>query len=259
MNEVFIINISFHEVLLLNTNLGRMELEVHALRKEASATQRSIQQWRADDSAGPYAVVSVLPSLPPLSRIDTAMLDATAVVVVALLLWTAAARRLRTSPVVRPEQAPARPQVPVAPVQPAAPAPRAAVQPAATAAVEPIVRLVVAPEVRPAFDSEAAASEVIRVRKSLAGKREARGQPGDIDLQLDLDPSPEPAAEAVEPRPVMPAYDYTVTLALAEESANQTLWPEARELATEVLEAGSPALRAQASALLERIELRKRH
>lgn len=61
-----------------------------------------------------------------------------------------------------------------------------------------------------AFDSEAAASEVMRVRKSLAEKREARahfldredatdsarGPEADLDLDLDLDEAPSPSLPA---------------------------------------------------------------
>jgi hypothetical protein len=48
-------------------------------------------------------------------------------------------------------------------------------------------------------------------------------------------------------------YDYTITMALAQESAALELWAESRDLATEVLASDDAGLVAQAQALLERL------
>jgi hypothetical protein len=141
------------------------------------------------------------------------------------------------------------------------------------------------------FDSEAAATEVVRVRKSLAEKREACAiqlEREDADpapsahAWLDLDTpdpmdsvevnsspipmtplEPEPEFEAdialdLDPTPAEPEHldgpDFSITLALAQESEALDLWPEARELATEVLDSSDATLRAQAQALLARLD-----
>jgi hypothetical protein len=48
-------------------------------------------------------------------------------------------------------------------------------------------------------------------------------------------------------------YDFTITLALAQESATLELWNEARDLASEVLESDDPKLVSGALSLLERL------
>ena len=106
---------------------------------------------------------------------------------------------------------------------------------------------------------------------------------GDRNLQLAQEPLREPALKpvsepefALEPAPApapipMPdmepapglvpepqdsgskGYDFTITLALAQESAGLELWNEARDLASEVLESDDPNLVSEALSLLERL------
>jgi len=78
--------------------------------------------------------------------------------------------------------------------------------------------------------------------------------------QPDLEPEPEEAQWEHE-QPVEPdldanitSQDYAVTLALAEECAELELWPEARELAVEVLASDNEVLRSAAQSLLERLK-----
>lgn len=81
--------------------------------------------------------------------------------------------------------------------------------------------------------------------------------------ELAMDPIPEVNADAANaeapglahaPEPGAAGYDFTITLALAQESAALELWTEARDLATEVLASDNAALVDQATALLERLQ-----
>ncbi len=74
-------------------------------------------------------------------------------------------------------------------------------------------------------------------------------------------PTPMPDMEpafGLEPEPLDPdsgsrGYDFTITLALAQESAGLELWNEARDLASEVLESDDPSLVSEALTLLEKL------
>lgn len=81
--------------------------------------------------------------------------------------------------------------------------------------------------------------------------------------ELAMDPIPEVNVDAATaeapglvhaPEPGAAGYDFTITLALAQESAALELWTEARDLATEVLASDNAALVGQATALLERLQ-----
>ena len=282
-----------------------MEAELKALQQQALATQLSIKRLQTKESPPPYA--AILSDLPSVAAIDGTVLSVASILLVALaLLWwylwhRPQARLLNSDPhPAMPEMAPASLFEPEPVQTPAASSPFAQQDPAV------------------AFDSEAAASEVIRVRKSLADKREARANLLDREdasngdgtpsahAWLDLDIS-EPPAETLEAAPapavsvdpwLMPGeaqqdapvplldndisfslpesesaiehpmntdqnsdnddaspvgHDYAITLALAQESAALELWPEARELAIEVLESDDEALVSQAQDLLERL------
>lgn len=72
------------------------------------------------------------------------------------------------------------------------------------------------------------------------------------DMEPAFGLAPEPRDSAAK------GYDFTITLALAQESAGLELWNEARDLASEVLESDDPTLVSEALTLLEqlnRIEL----
>ena len=79
-------------------------------------------------------------------------------------------------------------------------------------------------------------------------------------LALVPEPTPMPNMEhefgqnrAVAPESGAESYDFTITLALAQESATLELWNEARDLASEVLESDDPKLVSEALSLLERL------
>ena len=106
----------------------------------------------------------------------------------------------------------------------------------------------------PAMDQEpvAAAEPEVEKEEEPTLEREPVSQP-EPQLEPELAQEPEP-----EPEPVLHAadskdYDFTVTLALAHESAALELWSEARDLASEVLESDDPALVSEALSLLERL------
>lgn len=405
--------------------LERMQVEVLILQQQAQATQQSLKKLQARESASRYsAIVSDLPRV--FSSVDsTALGIGSGLVLAALAAWWYAWHRPRTRWIDAP-RANTNPEPPIS--TSAALFDRnvslhaaSGTQPPSIAVTEdarawdrstlsgdiaqpyesghsPFARH----EPNREFDPEAAASEVTRVRKSLADKREARSQLRDredsvsaaLDLDLDLDvdvddlsasaatpsvrawldgeiasralaapaastttsdldldlgawqppqapiaqPEPEPVAEesvsfslaeyapleldfipdaepaaetireplaepepepglepeldlALEaepysepdtpPQPLLaiaqkstpmsntehayglpPAaapesgskhYDFTITLALAQESATLELWNEARDLASEVLESDDPKLVSEALSLLERL------
>ena len=369
------------------SNFERMGAELKALQQQAQATQQSLAQLQSRKSADPYtAIASKLPSVP--SADGTLLGVATVVVLAAAAAWVFFRARARN----RWTEAAETYAQTGAPVSTHASlqshsshtgasrswAPSTAAGELSTSGFESSsahARL----DRDIAFDSEAAATEVTRVRKSLAEKRVARANyleredaidPSlykDLDLDLDLDEShppaafvqedshvihspapealPEPAMDlesaldldldldpwrqpgeslpgpadhpaddaihfslelddygikpdaptapdahthyelsmdplpAVEPEAEMevaeefaavdaaqwPAdfepnaelgskdYDYTITMALAQESAALELWTEARDLATEVLGSDDAALVGQARDLLARL------
>jgi hypothetical protein len=390
-----------------------MQAEVQALQQQAQVTQQTLKKLQTRESASPYsAIVSDLPGF--FSGVNNAMLGVgSALALVAVVIWWFVWRRPQTRWIDAPRAAlhtepPISTRVPLSErvvalhglsgTQPPAPA-----QHDDGLALEPIT--VSGDTTQPyesghspfarnmpnrEFDPEAAASEVTRVRKYLAAKREARANLQDrddsgyaeLDLNLDLveeplsspdqspsvrawldhgiatnaiaipeltrtpisdseldldlgpwqtpqtpqplalaqvpepptyvdegvsfslvdteevdkaPPEPEPApqpdpdpylelvsepsteaipetATALAPNP-MPdleltfgiapepqvsgskGYDFTITLALAQESAALELWNEARELASEVLESDDPKLVSEAMSLLERLNL----
>ena len=379
------------------SQFDRMQAELKAVQQQALATQQSLQQLEARKPVDAYSAITS--HLPGFSTVDSAVLGVgSALVLAAVVIWGYVWQRPRTHwidagarrmPVPQP-QAAAAPTAPPSAQPSQIPlgetegwAPSTASGEFSTHGFEPSTSPFARHEPNMAFDSEAAASEVMRVRKSLAEKREARAhfleredavdpdldpdldldldldevpppaaalqpapepkhepapEPDALDLDLDLDvapdpwrqpgestpgtgdaqpgdaihfslaledygvqpePAPEPdlqppyaaldmdltpeavveieavaeappvqttPAYAPEPDPELvlevehqpPAtgaktYDYTITMALAEESAALELWTEARDLAAEVLASDNAALVAQAQALLERL------
>lgn len=255
----------------------RLEANIKVLQQQALVTQKAIQQINSREAAGPLEAAQTALTNP--AGIDSTLVGASAVLGLSLVLmgwyvWIRPKGRVDTA--VARNIAPAAPPAATADATSARPfpTPMTADTPAAEsefARVDPNM----------GFDSEAAATEVVRVRKSLAEKREARAiqlerEDGDpapsAHVWLDLDTpdpipmtptEPEPEFEAdipldLEPMPAEPEHlggpDFSITLALAQESEALDLWPEARELATEVLDSSSATLRAQAQALLARLD-----
>ena len=377
------------------SSFEQMQAELKVVQQQALATQHALQQLEARKPADAFTAISS--NIAGLSTADGAILGA-ALALAGAIVWWYVGHRTTSRPNSAGAQRIPAPTAPL-PTQP----PQAAVEetqswPASTTSGDfsthgfepssPFARQ----EPNMAFDSEAAASEVMRVRKSLAEKREARahfldredatdstrGPEADLDLDLDLDeapspslrawphddgtplpkpdaaiaglalaqlepvPAPEPeldldldltpdpwrqpgettsgsddaqtadaihfslALEDYDPQPrATPApdiqtpyeiamdlsplaategaravpnthadqygqdpaqdiarlpstpgakgYDYTITMALAQESAALELWAESRDLATEVLASDDAALVAQAQALLEQL------
>jgi hypothetical protein len=384
-----------------------MQAEVQALQQQAQATQQSLKKLQARESTSPYsAIVSDLPGV--FYSVNSTMLGVgSGLALASVIVWWYVWQRPRTHWIDAPPaaaikeppistrgtplsernvslHAPSSTQPPRIEVHEDALAWDPSTQPGDTihpheSGHSPFARH----EPNMEFDPEAAASEVTRVRKSLAEKREARAQlqdredsvsaaldldldlgadptPGpiaaetpsvrawldgeiaskafaapaaniatsDLDLDLDSDPwhppqaqapktsptpvaeesvsfslvedvspaQPQPAPETLpdpepelaleaeplsEPTPELapapestpmpnmehefglnPAaanesgsknYDFTITLALAQESAALELWNEARDLASEVLESDDPKLVSEALSLLERL------
>jgi hypothetical protein len=311
----------------------RLESDIKAVQQQALATQKAIQQVQARESSGPLdATQFELPSLP---AVDGTVIGVAAVLglTMALLwwyLWHRPQTRLNATLGAPATSLPAQPVQPVQ-RQPAGSMPpqfsatpaqhREQAAPDSTHSEYPD-SLFARHDPNLGFDSEAAANEVMRVRKFLAKKREARALQREseeaddpvpsVRAWLDRDtphpldgvlvnsgpipltppepmeptrpivvaapePEPEPAPStaylphdvpdlALDIAPDLPldlaldepehpkGHDYAITLALAQESELLDLWPEARELAGEVLESSHAELRAEAQALLERLD-----
>lgn len=297
----------------------RLESDIKAVQQQALATQKAIQQVQAREPDGPlHAMQLELPSLP---AVDGTVIAVAAVLglTMALLWWylwhrpqtrlnatlSAPTTSLPAQPVQRQPAGLATPPFSASPAQP-----REQSAPDSTHSEYPD-SLFARHDHKLGFDSEAAANEVMRVRKFLAQKREARALQREseeadspvpsVRAWLDRDtphpldgvlvnsgPIPIAPTEPVEPtRPIVveapelpqdvpdlaldiepdialdlaldeperpKAHDYAITLALAQESEALDLWPEARELAGEVLESSHAELRAEAQALLERLD-----
>ena len=165
----------------------RMQADVKALQQQAQATQASLKKLQTQESVDPVAAIaSGLPAVPAIG--GTGLFVASALVVALALVWWYRWRRpqnqledaghtgmsdlaadsvygqpqqLPTQPTQQTQKAPLPVQQSSEPDEPPQPGPTPASQFAK-------------PEPTMGFDSEAAATEVIRVRKSLAEKREAR-------------------------------------------------------------------------------------
>lgn len=172
----------------------RMQAEVKALQQQALATQASLKKLQSHESVDPVAaIVSDIPTVP---RIDSTVVVVGAILLAALaLVWWYLWRRPQTRQEdaghtamsdLAADSAYGQPPPPDKPIQ-------SVETPVSTS---PFTK----PEPTMGFDSEAAASEVIRVRKSLAEKREARF------LLLDQEgPAVEagPHDRAPDPQPAM--------------------------------------------------------
>lgn len=267
----------------------RLEADIKALQQQALATQKAIQQVQSRDATGPLDAAQA--TLAGADGINVPLVGAGTVLALILALL---ARHVW----MHPKDSLNAPPAPVSTThgeatpteQPAAtPHPTSAPLDAKSAHVDTASPESLFARVDPnmGFDPEVAANEVVRVRRSLAEKREARamqlerddagmtpdahawlnmGTPDSMDgVQVTSGPIPmtqhEPALDAeadialdLDQPPAAPepntGPDFSITLALAQESMALDLWPEARELATEVLDSGDANLRAQAQALL---------
>lgn len=351
----------------------RMQAELKAVQQQALATQQSLKELQTRETADPYT--AMVAELPGINSVNSALLGVgSALALGALIIWwymwhKPGARFLEAPNTVMPPPAAAR--TATTPAEPTSItstdnigewAPSTASGEFSThgfASSSSFARQ----DPNMGFDPEAAATEVMRVRKSLADKREARAHfleredgegnyaTGDLDIALDLDldevhtpsaqavaaqpptqPLPDveldldldpwrqpgetlpgtagvqaadaihfslaledygvesnapptdaqtlhepsmdqapavdiemekeepafvleatPEVEPVKHVPGSKAYDLGITMALAQESASLELWSEARDLASEVLESGDPALVSEALSLLERL------
>ncbi|TWO72473.1 hypothetical protein FN976_07175 [Caenimonas sedimenti] len=165
--------------------VDRVSADVHASLQEALATQRSIQKWRASESAGAQPAMmaerpTTMPALAPALGAETALAGASTALLVGLVVWRLWGRgRTRVS---GPEWSDAFDPGPE-PVlgdldEPAGP--QDAQQPGI---------------VEPGFDPEVAANEVVRVRRSLAEKREARLPLREIEEAITWCPAAPPELE----------------------------------------------------------------
>ena len=283
----------------------RMEADIKALQQQALATQASIQQLNARPSVDPWtAIQSKVPAIPVVdsTSIGVSLALAAALAAIWWYLWQRPQtlhiqEASESREVADPHDAVGVLHEPQSgmPLASTYAAPLATSKASAMVSENPQALQTPTPaslfsrsEMPMGFDSEAAAGEVTRVRKSLAEKREARALLRERDEPPSLAPSlsiattlvdepqspelsdpdafismtevaqqqeqttvPDQVAEqTVEP-------DYGIILDLAQESVTLEMWPEARELATEVLESADPALLEQALELLKRIEAKE--
>lgn len=312
-------------------HFDRMESELKSLQAQAHATQLSLKQLQTREAVDPWTAMRS--DLSAVSNVDGMVLAVVGLMTLALaVVWWYLWRR----PPMRPPEADLTEMPdPAVALAEYLPTPHQEVQPVANPSPMPPHTPAEYP-VRPVqwnhfaqrepgtgFDPEAAANEVMRVRKYLAKKRESRslslerenmqymqewqGQqeltPIAFDLELEPElqedhpvsfslptppgePAPQPEIEpamlpvdapdivletepSFEPEGIAEperepqsesepdlseTYDYSITLALAEESEALELWTEARELASEVLQSTDPVLQAQAQALLDRLD-----
>lgn len=220
-----------------------MQADVKALQQQAQATQASLKKLQTQESTDPVAaIVSGVPAVPGIA--GTGLVVASALVVALALVWWYRWRRPQNqlvdaghtgmsdlaedSAFGQPQQQPTKPpyQTEQAPLAQQSSEPDEPIQPLPTPTPTPASPFA-KPEPTMGFDSEAAATEVIRVRKSLAEKREARfllreqeepatadvwSMPGersyveaapslDIDIHFTLPDDPPETEPAQEPEP----------------------------------------------------------
>ncbi|MES2949018.1 MAG: hypothetical protein V4858_10800 [Pseudomonadota bacterium] len=216
-----------------SNHFDRMEAELKALQQQALATQQSIKKLQTREPAEPYT--AILSELPGVHHVDGTILGVASALFLALAilwwyLWQRPQNRLAGPYAAMPKTSSAAAgthNTLSEPVVTRAPATtrqsQADAWPADSQSWDPsTVDEEDATEAADAsspfakhdpgmgFDPEAAASEVMRVRKSLAKKRVARAHLNDrddpssqyqdsdaeLDLDLDLDPAPPPIQNA---------------------------------------------------------------
>ena len=178
-----------------------MQAELKAVQQQALATQQSLKKIQARESVDPYA--TIFADMPGLSSVSNPLLGVGSALALGLLvawwyLWHRPVTRFLEVPhTVMPTTEPPN-IVPIDQAQDSPPS--TASGEFSTHGFEPSSSFA-RRDPNMGFDPEAAATEVIRVRKSLADKREARAHfleredgeenystvDPDLDLDLDLD------------------------------------------------------------------------
>ncbi len=204
------------------SSFDRMQAELKAVQQQALATQQSLQKLQARETVDPYT--AIVAELPGLNSVNSALLGVGSALALGLLIvwwymWHRPHARFREAPhTVMPPPSAAR-------TAPAATAPQSVTRVDNTREWAPSTAAsefsshgfdpssgFARHDPNLGFDPEAAATEVMRVRKSLADKREARAhflerEDGEshystadpdigLDLDLDLDEVHTPSAHA---------------------------------------------------------------
>lgn len=267
-----------------DASMDRVEAELKALKLQAQATHDALERMKRTDEGAPHTAATW--ESPALPSADLAIWGAAILLILMVLVW--GVRRVRQWQTATPD-----PAGPVTEIPEPDPFYGDSVPPPVLEGDDPDPWI---PPKDPdqVFDLEAAASEVARVRKTLAERRRARAlqreedarklqelalmahavphpplgivpwqadEPvGTVDVSLDvpaeelIHSAPAPLPEVDDSLHHIVERDYAVTLALAQESEAVDLWSEARDLANEVLQSSNPALKAQAHALLARLD-----
>jgi hypothetical protein len=257
--------------------LDRIEADIKALQQQALTTQASIQQLQTRPSTDP--LTAILSEVPTVPVVDTTAIGGAIVLITAFALaWRYFWQRPKAM-LARDESEHAEnndPQSVFGTLHEPEP------ESHYVTAQEQVFRDKHKTDTPLGFDSEAAAHEVIRVRKSLADKREARAQQRERNDESTIAPLPtmdkgpvsdwqapdlsDPDAfmsmaqsSQTESKPEPESQhavgpDYAVTFALAQESETLELWNEARELAEEALGTSDAAMREKVLALIQRMD-----
>lgn len=183
-------------------HLDRVQSELQAVKQQAQATQQALKKLQTHESVDPIS--AILGELPQFPAVDSLMLGLAIGLTVALaLLWWFVWHRPKARLMAMPSRSGHKTEAPStfhsladfdnrattqSPAPTPKPAPRPTVPGGDTVAEplspdaldidldQPAPGLFARSDTGIGFDSEAAASEVMRVRKSLAEKREARAQ-----------------------------------------------------------------------------------
>lgn len=194
------------------SRFDRMESELKVLQQQAQATQQSLKQLQSRETVDP--MTAIRSDLSAAMTFDANMLGVAGLLVLVLaMVWWYLWHRPRTTPLeaeltVMPDREvdPVAVAMPApAPATSSAPPPSPAEQPADAMASRSFAQR----DAGVGFDSEAAANEVTRVRKSLADKREARA--------LTLEREDMPGLDEWQARQELPPLEFDLELETAPE------------------------------------------
>jgi hypothetical protein len=167
-----------------------MEAELKVLQQQAQATQQSLKQLQTREAVDP--LTAIRSDLSAAMTVDASLVTVAGLTVLVLAMaWWYLWHRPRTTP--QEAELTVMPEREVEPVAVAVsmPAPAATSAPPPTPLAHPAdamaSRSFAQRDAGVGFDSEAAANEVTRVRKSLADKREARALTLEREEMPDLD------------------------------------------------------------------------